>query len=106
LGSVVRLQVISVRRIAWTGLAAGIVAVAWVAYRLAVFEPYATAEIENCPDRKLYELILKEKGIPVQMLTPTRFEFKGSTADRVGELKEAYEERKRTTPPAEMPKCP
>lgn len=101
-----RLQVRTVRRIAWAGLGGGVVAVAWVAYRLAVFEPYATVEIENCPDRKLYELVLKEKGIPVQMLSPTRFEFKGATAKRMGELKEVYEERKRTTPPADMPKCP
>ena len=88
------------------GFALAVLVVAWVVYRLAVFEPYATAEIENCPDRKLYELVLKEKGIPIQMLTPTRFEFRGAAASQIEELMKAYEERKRTTLPADMPKCP
>jgi hypothetical protein len=106
MGEVVQLQMTRVPTWARLGLALAALVAAWVVYLLAVFEPYATAEIENCPDRKLYELMLKEKGIPIQMLTPTRFEFRGAEARRIKELMEAFEERQKATPPADMPKCP
>lgn len=75
------------------GVTCALIFFAWVVYRIIVFEPYGTAEIENCSDRVLYAQILREKGIPIVMISSTKFELKGSAARRSDEVKAAYEAR-------------
>ena len=78
---------------------------AFALYLSVSFEPYATAEIEDCRNRMIYENILKEKGVAIRKISNTRFEFKNSDAKRVNEIADAYEERKRLTAPEARPVC-